>query len=210
MRQKGFIFSLDAFVAFTLSMMTISLLLFAIGTPKPFYQSLEQSHQLSYDTLRALASSSDAVGNPSYLEQIMADNSKAPGIMMKVAGGDPAFRGIIPSGFGYRLEQYSFNSSTPGWSAIFDAGAANSGCLYFSDRCGKSFTKLQSSATTFASMYEVTPAPGDSPYCYLSCNGYQPGGGHLNPCNATPCNISISNFQSGQNSIRLIRLVVYT
>lgn len=221
MRHAGFIFSLDAFVAFTLIMVTISMLIFVIGTPKPYYSSLEQAHQLAYDTLSALATSSDAPAHPTYLEQIMGGENAKP-IMFKVAGGSENYSGMIPKGFGYRLEKYNFQQGN--WAEAYDAGKDCNGTspygtypsrgILYSDRCGKSFTKLQASATTFTSIYIDPyggPRPGKSPYCYLNCFGYvNPGNTHKDPCDAVPCNVSKWNFYPGNNSIGLIRLVVYT
>lgn len=219
MRKAGFIFSLDAFVAFTLTMVTVGMLIFIIGTPKPFYPSLEQAHQLAHDTLSVLAISTDtpaAPGSLTYLEQIMKDNSDAKRIMFKVAGGSGAYPGTIPKGFGYRLETYNF--LTGSWNApLYDSGLDCPSALkyapftYFSDRCGKNFTKLQASAAAFASIYTDPPRPGESPYCYLSCFGYpRDRNDPAQTCDAVPCNVSKWNFQQGNNSIQLIRLVVYT
>ncbi|VVB99629.1 Uncharacterised protein [uncultured archaeon] len=215
MERRGFIFSLDAFIAFTLTMITISLLIFTIGTPKPFYPSLEQAHQLAHDTLQALATSTDDPAQGTYLEQIIANQRGATTaqILNRVAGGNASYPNIIPPGYGYRIETYEFNKSLSGrvgWYVLYDAGAEDSGCVYKSDRCGKNFTKLSASATTFASIYVSTPKPGDSPYCYLSCFGYGPGNTHADPCNVTPCQAPISNFDVGQNSIQIVRFVVYT
>ncbi|MFA4982669.1 MAG: hypothetical protein WC588_00475 [Candidatus Micrarchaeia archaeon] len=204
MGRLGFIFSLDAFIAFTLIMVTIGFLVFTIGTPKPFYSPLEQAHQLAYDTLNVLSTSSDTLGNPTYLEQILSGGDKDT-IMKKVAGGDSVNypNAIIPQGYGYRLESYNFNTGS--WSPFYDAGTYAS-----NDRFGKRFTKVQASATTFASLYSTSPRnPGQSPYCYLSCFGYQSPGNYQLPCNATPCDMPISNFLPGNSSISLIRLVVY-
>ncbi len=215
MRHAGFIFSLDAFVAFTLIMITVGMLIFIIGTPKPYYSSLEQAHQLAYDTLSALATSSNAGGSPTYLEQIMGGVSAKP-IMFKVAGGNGTYPGIIPRGFGYRLEKYDFQTDEWNSQPIYDAGTDCNGTSiygnfgYYSDRCGKSFTKLQASATMFASIYAKTPEPGASPYCYLSCLGYASPGTNKEVCDTVPCNVSKWNFLPGNNSIGLVRLVVYT
>jgi hypothetical protein len=216
MRQHGFIFSLDAFVAFTLTMITISLLIFTIGTPKPYYYSLEQTHQLAHDTLQVLAASSDDPLHGTYLEQILG-GSNVNEIMFKVAGGketnrtpsDQYYRPIIPKGFGYSLERYSFSNGA--WDMLYDSGdnsaARVRGCNHASDRCGRHFTKLQASATTFGSVYIDEPKPGASPYCYLSCFGYARQG---SACNVTPCSSPTSNFLPGNNSIAIVRLTVYT
>lgn len=205
MRHFGFIFSLDAFVAFTLIMVTVGMLIFIIGTPKPFYPELEQAHQLAHDTLQALATSSDVAGGQTYLEQIIGDSSKAKPILYKIAGGNDTYPGLIPKGFGYKLERYNFASGS--WVEIYDAGKDCSSSSP-SDRCGKNFTKLRASAAVFASFYEIKPEPGQSPYCYLSCFGYP--NQNQDVCKTVPCNVSKSNMQIGNHSIQLIRLVVYT
>ncbi len=208
--QKGFIFSLDAFVAFTLTMITISLLIFTVGIPKPFYPSLEQAHQLAHDTLQVMATSSSDETDDTYLERYIGGHD--PKILHKIAGGfegpdqEDSSRPIIPKGYGYRMEFYNFNDDE--WSIAYDAGT--DGCDYGSDRCGKKFTKLQASATTFASIYTVTPKPGESAFCYLSCKGYHGPEQYEVPCNTTPCDMPYSNFIPGNNSIQLVRLVVYT
>ena len=209
---KGFIFSLDAFVAFSLIMITISLLIFTIGTPKPYYYSLEQAHQLAHDTLQALATSTDNPSHGTYLEQILGGSGpQVNRVMFAVAGGDGNnYRPIIPKGYGYRLDSYQFSNGN--WTMLYDSGndqaARVRGCTYGSDRCGKEFTKLQASATTFASLYSTPPNPGQSPFCYLNCFGYGRTAGTA--CNVTPCDTPKSNFLPGNNSIAIVRLTVYT
>jgi len=204
MGRRGFIFSLDAFVAFTLVMVAIAFLVFAIGTPKPFYPSLEQTQKLAYDTLTVLSTSSDTPGGQTYLEQILADQSNRV-YYYKTAGGSDSTSvfPIIPKGYGYSLEVYDFN--TGNWGVRYDAGSDPN-----SDRYGKSFTKVRASATSFASLYSILPAPGESPFCYATCRGYvSPSQQSSSPCNATPCDRPISNFYPGLNSISIVRFVVY-
>ena len=212
MKSQGFIFSLDAFVAFMLIMLTISLLLFTIGTPSAFYPQLEQAHQLAHDTLYVLATTSDNPGYGSYLEQILAMPNKqgtmdTGAIMRSVAGGEESkgFNGIIPPGFGYRLETYDF--TTGDWTVKYDSSTDAA-----SDRKGKVFSKLAASAMTFDSLYTVPANPGRSPFCGLSCKGYDVDmhpPGDLSYCSVTPCDISKSNFNAGEESIQLVRLTVY-
>jgi len=206
---KGFIFSLDAFVAFTLITMTISLLVFTIGTPKPYYLSLQQAHTLAFDTLQALATSSPT-GNspPSYLEIILSNpySGETGSIMRKIAGGNSSYYGLIPKGFGYRLESYDFASNTWTSPPIYDSSSDP-----FSDRFGKNFSKLQASAMIFMSLYPqgMAPVAGEPTYCYISCSGYQPDGSRLSPCDRTPCERPTDTSGAGNNSIQLVRLTVY-
>ena len=219
MCARGFVFSLDAFVAFVLIMITVNLLIFTIGTPKPYYSELEAAHILAHDTLSVLATSGDTPAQ-TYLERILGDAGpdEVNGIMMRVAGGNSTlYRPIIPSGYGYRLEYLDLDSmqqnGAENWVSLYDSGT--DGCPT-SDRCGKNFTKLQASATTFLSVYlGHPPLPGESSFCYQSCSGYEWTGNDGNihraiPCNVTPCDKVNSNFLPGNNTIRVVRMVVYT
>ncbi|MCX8198028.1 MAG: hypothetical protein N3F07_02425 [Candidatus Micrarchaeota archaeon] len=206
MRLLGFIFSLDAFVAFTLIMLSISVLMFSLGTPKPYFPYLEQARQLAHDTLQVMATTSESQGGPTYLESAVANRNNPSAlrqIMFKVAGGNSSHRGIIPQGYAYKLQFYNFNDPANPVFTAYDSGRDP-----LSDRYGKSFSKVQASATVFASLYDVPPNPGASPFCYISCFGYTPAGPAY-PCNTTPCDSPTSNFQQGKNTIQLIRLVVY-
>lgn len=223
MRARGFVFSLDAFVAFVLIMVTVNLLIFTIGTPKPYLAELESAHILAHDTLSVLASSGDDGISGTYLERIMAGGGEAHGIMMRVAGGDDSYRPIIPRGFGYRLEYLDVGKAPivgavdaagdgEAWHSLYDAGT--DGCPS-SDRCGKRFTKLSASATVFLPLYTVEPRTGESPFCYASCKGYEwpdinGASTYASTCNVTPCDTVKSNFLPGENSIQIVRLVVYT
>ena len=216
MRNRGFIFSLDAFVAFTLITIVIGLLVFTISMPKPFYPSLKQAHQLAYDTLSVLATGTDAQGNPTYLEQILADGGPSlskKDIMAQVVGGaDAPYKPIIPIGYGYTLKTYDLAADT--WTIVFDSTDPSNNICNATGRCGKTYTKLRASASTFTSIYTEVPVPGFSPFCYLSCNGYDistnPNNAVHSPCITTPCGAPTSNFEKGNNSIQLIELVVYT
>lgn len=203
MRKCGFIFSLDAFVAFTLIMITINLLIFTIGTPKPYYPSLDQAQMLAFDTLQALASSSPTHEAPYYLEYAVTGTGplSRSQVMNRVAGK------IIPYGFGYRLQEYNFTSRS--WDELYDSSSDPD-----SGRAGRNFTKLSASAMLFSSFYDVDPIRGESQYCYLTCKGYtgmsDSGPQYASNCSMTPCAPPTSGFLPGQNTARMVRLVVYT
>ena len=209
MRAQGFVFSLDAFVAFVLIMITINFLIFTIGTPKPYYAELEAAHILAYDTLQVLATSGDTPVD-TYLERILKGDGSTGDIMGRVAGGKEG-KPIIPKGYGYRLEYLNFSGTPPDeWTPLYDAGTDPN-----SDRYGKNYTKLQASATTFLSVYLFQPMQGESPFCHAGCRGYGINNEtgeveYAEQCDATPCNITTSNFRVGTNRIMLVRLTVYT
>ena len=213
MGARGFVFSLDAFVAFVLIMITINLLIFTIGTPKPYYAELEAAHILAHDTLQVLSTSGDAPSQ-TYLERILREGSSdIPNIMRRVAGGNDSYRAIIPKGYGYRLQYLNLDSVQPlgaeQWETLYDAGTDLG-----SDRYGKNYTKLQASSTIFLSAYILQPMPGESPFCHAGCRGYglNEAGDviYAKPCDATPCNTTKSNFRVGENTVQIVRLIVYT
>ena len=216
MGARGFVFSLDAFVAFVLIMITINLLIFTIGTPKPYYSELESAHILAHDTLQVLATSGDTPSQ-TYLERILNTDGSAGGIMRRVAGGGDIslYRPIIPRGYGYKLQYLNLNYSLQQgaqeeWHTIYDAGAD----CPASDRCGKNYTKLQASSTTFLSVYTLKPMPGESSFCYAGCKGYGVNADgasyYAEQCDKTPCNVTTSNFRIGENTVQVLRLIVYT
>jgi hypothetical protein len=221
MRKRGFVFSLDAFVAFVLIMVTVNFLIFTMGTPKAYHSELEAAHILAHDTLEVLATSGDEGVPETYLERILANQGDLQAIheiMARVAGGNPNYYPIIPHGYGYKLDYLDWDSSTPGnevWQPLYDAGVDGCARTPRSDRCGKNFTKLQASSTAFMSVYSPMPYPGESPFCHASCHGYEGVGAggvilYKSTCNVTPCDIVKSNFLPGQSSVRILRLVVYT
>lgn len=201
MGARGFVFSMDAFVAFVLTTVIIGLIIFAAGMPRAYYDELEQAHQLAHGTLFALSKSFDPDGGQTYLSGILSGGGSAGEILRRVAGGDPEYSGIIPKGYGYVLEKRNFDEGA--WVELYDSMDDEA-----SDRFGKGYTKLQASATVLVSLYDPRPDPGQSPFCYKSCYGYGLDEGKA--CNVTPCDPPISNFMEGKNTVQLVRLTVYT
>ncbi|MCX8194744.1 MAG: hypothetical protein N3G22_01400 [Candidatus Micrarchaeota archaeon] len=208
MKRCGFIFSLDAFVAFTIITITVSLLIFIIGVPKGYYSMLEQAHLLSFDCLQVLSTSSfSGFSPPTYLDIILSNSPGHPlssEIMRNIVGGSTnvSRRPIIPKGYGFVLEDFDF--STDSWRVLYNSSADP-----LSDRFGKAYSKLQASSTIFVSSYSVPPSPGESMYCYISCKGYQPDGSYRSTCDVTPCSRPLDNFGVGANSLHLVKLTVF-
>lgn len=201
-RKEGFVFSLDAFVAFVLIMININFLIYIMSFPKSYHDELEAAHILAHDTLTVLATSKEKGYSSTYLERLIA-REDVEIIMRRIAGGDPSYRSIIPPGYGYRLEVAGVESND--WDVIYDSGAD-----VHSDRYGKRYTKLQAVAFVFMPIYEIPPSPGESPFCHYGCFGYQSPGQYAKPCDKTPCDSPKSNFIAGKNTISKVRLVVYT
>ena len=190
--MRAFIFSMDAFVAFTLALIAIYSLIFFSSVPSGYYATLSQAHSLATDTLEALTLAScdsefadlpqcneDKVNLLEYLIYRSTDKS-----------GDISFLldDQIPEAFNYRLEV----QEDEGWQTIYDsAGKPN--------RPPSQARKLSLSAYALAFQYDQFVPAVKNPYSYRTCKG-----------GVTVCSAPISGYQVDSASIKLVRLVVYT
>ncbi len=165
--MRAFIFSLDAFVAFTLALVAIYSLIFFSSIPSAYYYLLTQGHYLSRDVLLSLSTSQctsaygvciapSATVLDNIVEQTDIGNQKA---LVQSTVGE-----MIPLQFGYVLESSRDQGAT--WGVIYDT-ASETG-----DPHAKTSKKL--SVTTqvitfgYSGMLRKFPF---SPYNYLSCHG---------------------------------------
>jgi hypothetical protein len=189
MGRQAFIFSLDAFVAFTLVMLTINSMIASVSMPHGYYGSLEQAYDSAKDTMQSLAKTTDDPSHGSYLEQIA---NGAPGGLIRNTADK-----MIPSQFGYRFEKYYLGQRTTG--ILYDSSADQFNVARYKNH---TYTKLKVSYDSLVTSYGVPPNPGASPWCYLHC-----GDGN---CNRLPCDPPILNFSACEMQISVIRLTVYT
>ncbi len=165
--MRAFIFSLDAFVAFTLALVAIYSLIFFSSIPSAYYYLLTQGHYLSRDVLLSLSTSqcTSAYGvciTPSatvldnIVEQTDISNQKA--LVQSTVGV------MIPIQFGYVLESSRDNGAT--WGVIYDTASEHG------DPHAKTSKKLSvtTQVITFGYSGAVRKFPF-SPYNYLTCQG---------------------------------------
>ncbi len=178
--RKAFIFSLDAFVALSVILVTIYALFALVSTPKPYYTSFEQTYDFARDTLIALEHSEDATfGNA----------------LSSIASGDNYYihfyvDPVIPNQYGYRFEFY--NTTSEEWRVIYDT-ATDPDTMH-----NKEYRKLKASAQTIV-FSDVPGSPAsDNPFGYLSCSG-----------DMTPCDMPDSFFDEGDSAVGIIRMTVY-
>lgn len=164
--MRAFIFSLDAFVAFTLALVAIYSLIFFSSVPSAYYYLLTQGHYLSRDILLALsttACSSDygtCKATGSLLDNIVAqDNSALRDNLIQNTVGE-----MVPKQFGYMLEMSS--DSGQSWELLYDTASVPT------DMHAKKSKKLMvaTQVMTFGyggKVYKLR----SSPYNYLSCTG---------------------------------------
>ena len=208
--MRAFIFSLDAFVAFTLALVAVYSLIFFSSIPSSYYYLLTQAHYLSRDTLYAL-SASDCT------EPLFA--SCKGSVMDSIVFGDPdsmkdsimnSAGTAIPSQFGYVMELS--NDSGKSWRVLYDTAHPESG-----DNHANSTKRLSVSSQVIVFDYSgKMTKDSPNPWFYRSCTGLGAPGGlvQLLTCSDIP---STPPYGGGDGSldivpsagIRLVRLTVF-
>ncbi|MEW6722801.1 MAG: hypothetical protein AB1324_06065 [Candidatus Micrarchaeota archaeon] len=164
--MRAFIFSLDAFVAFTLALVAIYSLIFFSSVPSAFYYLLTQGHYLSRDILLSLSTTTCTdtfgvcVADGSLLDNIVAHDDAAlrRSLINNTVGK------MVPDQFGYVVELSDDEGVS--WDVAYDTGAEAG------DPHAKTSRKLTvaTQVLTFGyggKLYKLQT----SPYRYNSCNG---------------------------------------
>ncbi len=184
--RRGFVFSLDAFVAFSLALVAIYSLIYFASVPYAYYSSLLQAHHLAKDTLMALSLSDspiDGISKLDYIAIYLPQGSKEE-ITKGYVGA------LIPNQFGYRFEM-SADGKT--WDNIYDTSTEPE------DPHKKSKDKLSVTTQTISFEYTGEKKLPESPYHYISC------GGEYDLCNPTE-----SAYTRNEAGMYLIRLTIFT
>jgi hypothetical protein len=193
--KKGFIFSIDAFVAFTLVLVVLHSLIFLAAVPSSYYAGLAQADYLARDTLNALAYSDAA--HVLGIESFDGISMMHYMVMTRDAGNIDAIRtyvgALIPNQYGYRLEFW--DSASDSWLYLYDTKD------YADDPHNKVYYKLKASAySIFFGYTDNGRDTGRSPYCYITCGG---------PNCKTLCDEPKSLYSAGDAALGLVRLTVY-
>ena len=184
--MKAFIFSLDSFVAFTLTVAALYTLVFFSTVPSAYYAGLMQANYLAKDTLLSLATTSYSE-DQTYLSYIIGE---LPENTQPARGYIGA---LVPPQFGYRLESYDEEGG--GWYSIYDTATDPD-----SPESRKHYYKLKATAKSVYLIVDPARNPGESPYWYMSC------GGNYTVCGEPP----YDEGMIGNASLQLIRFTVYT
>lgn len=120
--MRAFIFSLDAFVAFTLALVAIYSLIFFSSVPSSYYYLLTQGHYLARDAAMTLSTTqcyphyrSCPVITGSLLDNLASDKSSAVYREDLIIG---TIGEMIPNQFGYRVELSVDEGEN--WDSIYD------------------------------------------------------------------------------------------
>lgn len=214
--SKAFIFSLDSFVAFILTVAALYSLLFFSTVPSAYYSSLMQANYLAKDTLLTLATT-QCTDKPecegmTYLDYILQELEG--GLNDQAHGGEPAREyigratyssgkdALIPEQFGYKIEVMRLDGE---WSNYSDlALTEENSYAYYDTRLDeysankKEYNKLKAAAhILFFGYSEVDPA--ENPYSYITCDGGQ-----------ILCDTPVSDYEFGDANMEVVRFTVYT
>ncbi|MFH2106440.1 MAG: hypothetical protein ABII22_04215 [Candidatus Micrarchaeota archaeon] len=160
MKSKGFIFSLDAFVAFTLSLVVISSLIFFSSIPSAHYATLMQAHYIAKDALLALSATPCAdkieCGDSVSLLNYIVIRKETEGRLQQ--GMVDSFIGnYIPKQYGYSLSIYDKDSGN--WREIFK------------DERGKIDRHVSVSEYSMVHDFRYFVSAPANIYQYKTCNG---------------------------------------
>jgi hypothetical protein len=182
--MRAFIFSLDAFVAFTLALVAIYSLIFFSSVPSAYYYLLTQGHYLSRDVLLSLSTTvcSDDYGEckatGSLLDNIVSQNNTAhrTNIIQNTVGE------MVPKQFGYVMEMSDDRGQN--WTVLYDTGGDSPEEI--ADDHAKKSKKLAvaTQVMTFGYGGKVFKLL-NSPYQYASCHGDGIMGGDLDGSGGT-------------------------
>lgn len=186
--MKAFIFSLDSFVAFTLTVAALYTLVFFSTVPSAYYAGLMQANYLAKDTLLSLATTSYSA-DQTYLDYIIGQLPNNPQPARGYIGA------LVPPQFGYRLESYDGEAVPPRWVSLYDTATDPD-----SPESRKHYYKLKATAKSVYLIVDPARNPGESPYGYITC------GGTYTVCGEPP----YDEGMIGNASLQLIRFTVYT
>jgi hypothetical protein len=215
--MRAFIFSLDAFVAFTLALVAIYSLIFFSSIPSSYYYLLTQGHYLAKDTLYAASASSCdpalflcTIKQGTMLDNIVFAKGQTPADQQNNIAhsvGD-----AIPKQFGYILEVSTDNGAT--LSAIYDTAG---GTKIVGDQHATSQRKLSVSSQVLVFQNPVGSAKNDpNPFVYRTCGPNSGGGSSGFPATCAGGNINPPSGagESADNLVpragfRLVRLTIF-
>lgn len=192
MDKKAFVFSLDAFVAFTLIIASLYTLVFFSTVPSAYYSALMQANFLAKDSMLSLSTTEYGDGQ-TYLDYILEE----------LRGGNEGptrlyLGALIPTQFGYSLATCDTpeGCGTEGWNVLYDTAEDESP----DNRHKRAYDKLRATAQSLYIVVDAARDKGESPYGYITCRG-----------NYTVCDLPLPyEYEEGEVSLKLVRLAVYT
>jgi len=207
--SKAFIFSLDSFVAFILTVAALYSLLFFSTVPSAYYSSLMQANYLAKDTLLALATTQctdvEACEGMTYLDYILQELEKSNHAPAREyigrATSSAVGNALVPEQFGYKIEVARVDGT---WSNETDYFTDIDEYAYYDTRLDsesankKEYNKLKAAAHILFFGYSEGTEP-EVPYNYITCEGTH-----------NICSIPTSYYDFGEANMEVVRFTVYT
>ncbi|MEM4137401.1 MAG: hypothetical protein QXV64_01500 [Candidatus Anstonellaceae archaeon] len=198
--KRGFIFSLDAFIASIIIFFTLQYLVFLSYSPYSYFHSFRQAKFLSQDTLNSLSLLDYENKSSNLVAQAIASvygYGTFPLSIIELSNS------LIPPQYSYAYEFYDFEDNQ--WHVIFNATSLPSRNI--------SFNKVSASSSILAVSYIQPKIVGDSPYCNVECRGFDVATQNYTSfpnCTQVPCDLKRSStFDPGIVKIGLLRLTVW-
>jgi hypothetical protein len=193
---RAFIFSLDAFVAFSLILVVIHALVFLSAIPSSYYGALMQANYLAHDSLSSLAQENaylapglDFVGqNMTMIDYIVRYGADDPPMVRARVGV------AIPEEYGYRISVYASDGSE---RKIYDVRDWDSSV----ENHSKVYNKLAVSAYSLYFGYLEDPSGVENNHCYITCKS---GGACMDLCKAPNL-----RYDPGKVELGLVKLTVF-
>ena len=207
-RQQGFVFSLDAFVAFSLILIAIQSMVIVSSTPSGYWPSLLQADFLAKDTLRAAANTQLSSGGSvlSASSARISSNSLSSGDDLILLSDQ-----LIRPPYSYTYSYYDLGAQK--WAVVYNA--SDPAYVGASDpRINLTFRRVAASSERLLMEYSTQPVRPESPWCNVMCHGWGGSlpGNYQSPdtCVQTPCSPQpASAYETGNLTFGLLRLTVW-
>ncbi len=208
-RRQGFVFSLDAFVSFSLIVIAIQSMVIMASVPSGYWHGLLQAENLAKDTLHVVSSTMvssgvTVVGQAS--ERIMAGTNFSSGDNIIIMTNR-----LIPRPYSYAYNYYDLG--THQWVLLYNASDPNFNPDPADPHYNVTFHRVSASSQMLVLDYSSPVIRPQSPYCNVYCHGWDPATHTYRApqdCVETPCTaMPASTFQTGNLTFGLLRLTVW-
>ncbi len=207
--RRGFVFSLDAFVSFSLIVIAIQSMIIMSSAPSGYYHGLLQAENLAKDTLHVISgtmtqSGVTVVGEAS--SRIMAGQTfySSDNIIIMT-------NRLIPRPYSYAYNYYDLG--THQWIMLYNASDPNFNTDPTDFHLNVTYRRVAASSQQLVLDYSSPVIRPQSPYCNVFCHGWDPSThAYRAPadCVQTPCDVMpASTFQAGNLTFGLLRLTVW-
>lgn len=213
MGRSGYVFSLDAFVAFSLILISVQILLVMSSSPAGYYRQLLQAQYLAHDTLAVMQvalPTCNATQCPTQTYMELISSYAVSG----TCNGKPECKEWIrqlndenippPYSYAFIYEDLDGNKIP-----LYNASEDNTNPLHYN----VTYRRVQASAQAYLLGYSIDLVRGDSPYCNVVCRGFDSANNEYSTpeaCTAVPCGDAPENrFRPGEYNVGIIRMLVW-